>query len=218
MQGLIGKKVGMTRMFEKDTGRSVAVTVIQAGNNIVQQVKTEAKDGYAAVQLGFGAVAENKVTKAIAGHCKKQGAAPTRTIREFAFDSAGEAPQPGSSVGVEIFENVKVVDVIGISKGRGFAGVIKRHKFMRGRETHGNTNVREHGSIGSNTYPAHVFPGLRMSGHMGSERKTTKNLEVFGIDKDAGLVFVKGAVPGRTSGIVMIRKCRQGNVNKGDRS
>ncbi len=218
MQGLIGKKIGMTRLFEKETGRSVAVTVIQVGNNVVHQVKTTAVDGYSAVQLGFGAVAESKVTKAVAGHCKKQGSTPTRVIREFALDSADEAVQPGANVGPELFENVKLVDVIGVSKGRGFAGVIKRHHFMRGRESHGNTNVREHGSIGSNTYPAHVFKGLRMSGHLGNARVTTKNVGIFGIDKEAGLVFIKGAVPGANRGIVMIRKCKQEKADRGDRS
>ena len=108
--------------------------------------------------------------------------------------------------------------MIGISKGRGFAGVIKRHHFMRGRESHGNTNVREHGSIGSNTYPAHVFKGLRMSGHLGAARVTTRNVGIFGIDKEAGLVFIKGAVPGANRGIVMIRKCKQEKADRGDRS
>lgn len=208
MQGLIGRKVGMTRLFEKETGRSVAVTVILASNNVVLQAKTPEKDGYSAVQLGFEAIAEGKAIKPILGHCKKHGAGPVRIIKEFALDSKDEPLQPGSAVSLDILENVKMVDVIGVSKGRGFAGVIKRHKFMRGRESHGNTNVREHGSIGSNTYPAHVFPGLRMSGHMGSEQVTVRNLDLFGIDKEAGLVFIRGAVPGATRGIVFIRKSR----------
>ena len=218
MQGLIGKKIGMTRLFEQETGRSVAVTVIQVGSNVVHQVKTTAIDGYSAVQMGFGAIAESKTTKAIAGHCKKQGSTPTRVIKEFAFDSADEQVVPGANIGPELFGNVKLVDVIGVSKGRGFAGVIKRHHFMRGRETHGNTNVREHGSIGSNTYPAHVFKGLRMSGHLGNAQVTTRNLGLFGIDKEAGLVFIKGAVPGATRGIVFIRKSKQGKSDRGDRS
>jgi large subunit ribosomal protein L3 len=218
MQGLIGKKIGMTRLFEQETGKSVAVTVIQVGNNIVHQVKTIVNDGYAAVQLGFGAIAENKTTKAITGHCKKHGNAPTRVIREFALDFAEEQVQPGSPIGPELFENVKLVDVIGISKGRGFAGNIKRHHFMRGRESHGNTNVREHGSIGSNTYPAHVFKGLRMAGHLGNGQVTTRNLGLFGIDKEAGLVFIKGAVPGATRGVVFIRKSKQEKADRGDRS
>jgi large subunit ribosomal protein L3 len=206
MQGLIGRKVGMTRMFEKETGKAFAVTVIQAANNAVLQVKTKEKDGYCAVQLGFEPVAEKRVTKPILGHCKKHGSAPTRIIKEFPLDSADEKVQPGTSVGVESFEKVKIVDVIGISKGRGFAGTIKRHHFMRGRESHGSGCTRERGSMGSNTFPAHVWPGLRMSGHMGSAQVTAKNVELIGIDKEAGLVFVKGAVPGPTRGILFIRK------------
>ncbi len=206
MQGLIGRKLGMTRMFEKDTGRAIAVTVIQAANNVVHQVKTMEKDGYSAVQLGFEPVAEKRVTKPILGHCKKHGSAPTRIIKEFPLDSADEKVQPGSSVGVELFEKARIVDVIGVSKGRGHAGTIKRHHFMRGRKSHGGACVREHGSIGSNTFPAHVFKGLRMTGHMGNARVTAKNVELIGIDKEAGLVFVKGAVPGPTRGILFIRK------------
>jgi large subunit ribosomal protein L3 len=206
MQGLIGRKIGMTRMFEKETGKAFAVTVIQAANNVVHQVKTKEKDGYCAVQLGFEPVAEKRVTKPILGHCKKHGSAPTRIIKEFPLDSADEKVQPGTSVGVESLENVKIVDVIGISKGRGFAGTIKRHHFMRGRESHGSGCTRERGSMGSNTFPAHVWPGLRMSGHMGSAQVTAKNVELMGIDKEAGLVFVKGAVPGPTRGILFIRK------------
>jgi len=206
MQGLIGRKVGMTRMFEKDTGRAIAVTVIQAANNVVHQVKTMEKDGYSAVQLGYDPIAEKRATKPIVGHCKKHGTTPTRVIKEFALDTADEKVQPGSSVGVEMFEKVKIVDVIGISKGRGFAGTIKRHHFMRGRESHGSGCTRERGSMGSNTFPAHVWKGLRMSGHMGNERVTTKNVPLVGIDKEAGLVFVKGSVPGPARGIVIIRK------------
>jgi large subunit ribosomal protein L3 len=206
MQGLIGRKIGMTRMFEKDTGKAVAVTVIQAANNVVHQVKTMEKDGYRAVQIGFDVILEKRATKPVLGHCKKNGSAPTRIIKEFALDSVDEKVQPGSSVSVEMLEKVKLVDVIGISKGRGFAGTIKRHHFMRGRESHGSGCTRERGSMGSNTFPAHVWKGLRMSGHMGNERVTTKNVSLVGIDKEAGLVFVKGSVPGPARGIVIIRK------------
>lgn len=208
MQGLIGKKIGMTRMFEKDSGKALSVTVIKAADNVVHQVKTVENDGYAAVQLGFIAVPEKKANKPVLGHCKKCGSTPTRVIKEFALDAADEKIQPGSKVGVELFEKVKLVDIIGISKGRGHAGTIKRHHFMRGRESHGNTNVREHGSTGSNTFPGHVFKGLRMSGHMGNAKATIKNVSLLGIDKEAGLVFVNGSVPGPTGGIVFIRKCK----------
>jgi len=205
MQGIIGKKIGMTRIFNEE-GKSISVTIVQTLKNVVHQVKTLEKDGYQAVQLGFGAVAETKVFKPKLGHFKKCGSTPTTLIKEFKLDSADEKIEPGSSVGVEMLENVKLVDVIGVSKGRGFAGTIKRHHFMRGRKTHGSGCTRERGSMGSNTYPAHVWPGLRMSGHLGAAQVTTKNLEVVGLDKDAGLVFLKGAVPGPTKGIVVIRK------------
>jgi large subunit ribosomal protein L3 len=206
MQGIIGRKVGMTRLFENESGHALAVTVIQAANNIVHQVKTKEKDGYSAVQIGFGPLPEKKFNKPLLGHFKKLNSTPTSVIREFKLDSADEKLTPGMSVGVEALENVKVVDIIGISKGRGHAGTIKRHHFERGRETHGNTNVRERGSMGSNTYPAHVWPGLRMDGHLGASRVTTRNIAVVGIDKEAGLVFVNGAVPGPNRGIVVIRK------------
>jgi len=175
---------------------------------VVHQVKTVEKDGYSAVQLGFGAVSETKVNKPRLGHFKKHGSTPTTLIKEFKLDSKDEKVEPGSGVGVEILENVKRVDVIGVSKGRGFAGTIKRHHFMRGRKTHGSGCTRERGSMGSNTYPAHVWPGLRMSGHLGASQVTTKNLEVVGLDKEAGLVFLRGAVPGPTRGIIVIRKCK----------
>jgi large subunit ribosomal protein L3 len=206
MQGIIGRKVGMTRLFENESGHALAVTVIQAANNIVHQVKTKEKDGYSAVQIGFDPLHEKKVNKPLLGHFKKHNSTPTSVIREFKLDSADEKLTPGMSVGVEALENVKVVDIIGISKGRGHAGTIKRHHFERGRKSHGNTNVRERGSMGSNTYPAHVWPGLRMDGHLGASRVTARNIAVVGIDKEAGLVFVNGAVPGPNRGIVVIRK------------
>ncbi len=205
MQGLIGKKIGMTRIFN-DSGRAVAVTVIQAGNNIVHQIKTTEKDGYSAVQLGFEEVAEKKLNKPELGHFKKLNTTPTKVLKEFELDSAEEALKPGQVVGVEVFEDVKFVNVTGISKGRGHAGTIKKYNFQRGRESHGNTNVRERGSSGANSYPARVMPGLKMSGHMGAEQVTTRRLEVVGVDKEAGLVFVKGSVPGHRTGIVYLNK------------
>lgn len=204
MQGLIGKKIGMTRLFD-EMGRTVAVTVINAGGNVVHQVKTKEKDGYAAVQLGFEEVKEKKVNKPLIGHLKGNGKTLTKIIKEFELDE-NEEVQPGQVVGVELLENVKYVDVAGISKGRGHAGTIKRYNFTRGRESHGNTNVREHGSIGQNSDPSRVFPGLKMSGHYGNAQITMKRLEVMGIDKEKELVFVKGSVPGCNKGIVYIKK------------
>jgi large subunit ribosomal protein L3 len=206
MQGLIGKKVGMTRVFN-ETGRVVGVTVILVGNNVVEQIKTEENDGYSAVQLGFGEVSPRRVNKPLEGHFKKLGTAPVRVLKEFEADcDADKELKPGQALGPEVFENVKFVNVTGISKGRGHAGTIKRYNFQRGRETHGNTNLRERGSSGAGSYPARVPPGLKMSGHMGAEQVTTRRLEVVGIDKEAGLILVKGSVPGCRSGIVYVKK------------
>jgi large subunit ribosomal protein L3 len=206
MTGLIGRKIGMTRVFHEETGHAVPVTVIQTGTNVVQQIKTMERDGYQAVQLGFDIVAENKLTRARAGHCKKHGSETTRIVREVKLDDAGEEVKPGQKLGVETLENVKYVDVIGVSKGRGFSGTIKRHNFQSGRKTHGNTNHREPGSTGESTYPARVFPGKKQSGQYGNSLVTVKGLEVVGVDKDMGLVYLKGAIPGRRTGVVFIRK------------
>ena len=209
MQCLHGKKIGMTRIFD-EAGRSIAVTVIQAGHNVIHQVKTRENDGYRAVQMGFEEIVEKKVNKPRLGHFKKLGTPPTRMVKECRLDESDEEYTPGQRVGVEIFEKVKFVDVAGTTKGRGHAGTIKRYNFERGRKTHGNTNVRERGSVGANSYPARVFPGLKMSGHYGNERMTIKRLEIAAIDKENGLVFLRGAVPGRNQGIVTIRKANRG--------
>jgi large subunit ribosomal protein L3 len=196
----------MTRIFN-ETGRVVGVTVILAGNNVVEQVKTVDNDGYSAVQLGFGEVAEKRVRKPQAGHFKKLGSAPMKVLKEFELDcDADKELKPGQAIGVEVFEGVKFVNVTGVSKGRGHAGTIKKYNFQRGRESHGNTNHRERGSSGAGSYPARVIPGLKMSGHMGACQVTTRRLEVVGVDKEAGLVFVKGSVPGCRTGIVYLKK------------
>ncbi len=205
MKGLIGKKIGMTRIFD-DEGKSIPVTVIQTGNNVVHQVKSDEKDGYTAVQLGFGGIASRKLTKPMLGHFEKHNSSPTMVVKEFQLDSDKEELQSGQTVGVEVFEDVKFVDVQGTSKGRGHAGTVKKYNFTIGRKTHGNTNKRERGSSGAGTYPARVFPGLKMSGHMGAESVTVKRLKVAGIDKEAGLIYINGAVPGPNKGIVHIFK------------
>ncbi|NLL13491.1 MAG: 50S ribosomal protein L3 [Fibrobacter sp.] len=205
MQGLIGKKVGMTRIFD-DAGKAIGVTVISATNNVVHQIKSLEKDGYAAVQLGFEEISEKKVNKPLLGHFKKHDSVPTRIVREFKLDSTDEGLKPGQKIGVEILDNVKTINISGISKGRGHAGTIKKYNFKRGRETHGNTNVRERGSAGANSYPARIFPGLKMSGQMGNQKVTIRNLEVVALDKEAGLVFVKGSVPGPNKGYLFLTK------------
>jgi large subunit ribosomal protein L3 len=206
MVGLIGRKVGMTRMFDKDTGASIPITVIDAGTNIVHQVKTRERDGYRAVQLGFGVCSEGKLSRPVAGHFKKLNSTPTRLIKEFRLEADEEDPAPGQKVGVDILENVKYVDVTGTTKGRGFSGPIRRHQFKQGRQTHGNTNRREPGSTGNASYPSRVFPGKRMAGQYGNQQRTAKGLEVVGLEKENGLIYVKGAVPGSTRSIVFVRK------------
>jgi large subunit ribosomal protein L3 len=206
MQGLIGKKIGMTQMFSADAGKKIPITVIQAGANVVHQIKTVKTDGYSAVQLGFETVAEKRVTKPLAGHFKKHASIPTRIIKEFDLDSAEEKLEAGQKIGVEVFENVKYVNVVGVTKGRGFSGGIKRHNFQRGRETHGSKAHRQRGSSGANTSPGSVKKGLKMEGQYGNTQQTIRNLEVIALDKEAGLVMVKGAIPGPNKGIVYINK------------
>jgi large subunit ribosomal protein L3 len=204
MQGMIGKKIGMTRVFN-DAGRVIAVTVIKTGN-IVEQIKTSEKDGYSSVQLGFDAIAEKKVNKPLLGHFKKNNSQPVKVLKEFKLDNKEEQLVPGKAVGVEVFEGVRFVDVAGTVKGRGHTGTIKKYNFQCGRRSHGNTNYRERGSCGANSYPARVLPGLKMSGHWGDEQVTIKKLEVVALDKDSGLLYIKGAVPGRNQGSVYIKK------------
>jgi len=209
MQCLIGKKIGMTRVFD-EAGRSISGTVVQTGKNTVHQVKTEEKDGYRAIQLGFGDVSEKKLNKPEMGHFKKLGTAPAGVIKEVRLEDGDEGYVSGQKIGVEVFESVKLVDVTGTSKGRGHAGTIKRYNVQRGRETHGNPNVRERGSVGANSYPARVFPGLKMSGHYGNEQVTVKRLEVVDVDKENDVIYLRGAVPGRNQGIVVLRKTNNG--------
>jgi large subunit ribosomal protein L3 len=211
MTGLLGKKVGMTRFFDAESGKNIPVTVIQTGTNTVHQIKTAERDGYGAVQLGLDVVSGNSLSKPRAGHFKKLGSEPTTIVREFGLEEGDKEIKAGQKVGVEVLEGTKFVDVIGISKGRGFAGTVKKYNFMLGRHTHGNKNYRERGSSGANTFPARVFPGLRMAGQYGARQVTAKRLEVVGLDKEMGLVFVKGAIPGARSGVVCICK---NTVNK----
>jgi large subunit ribosomal protein L3 len=208
MQFLIGKKIGMTRIFD-DAGKSISVTVVQAGGNIVHQVKTIDKDGYSAVQLGFEEAEERKFNKPELGHFKKLGTTPTKVLKEFSLEKSDVQFTSGQKIGLEIFDEIKFVDVTGTTKGRGHTGTIKRYNFQRGRKSHGNTNYRERGSSGANTYPARVFPGLRMSGHYGNEQVTIKNIGVAAIDKENDLIYLRGAVPGCNKGIVFISKTKQ---------
>lgn len=201
--GVIGRKCGMTRVFTEE-GVSVPVTVIEVTPNRVAQVKTEEADGYQAVQVTVGERRASRVTKAQAGHFSKAGVEAGRGVWEFRAE-AGEL-QPGSEVTVEGFEAGQMIDVTGTSKGKGFAGAIKRWNFSTQDMTHGNSlSHRAPGSIGQNQTPGRVFKGKKMAGHMGAERVTVQNLEVVRVDAEKNLLLVKGAVPGATGGDVIVR-------------
>jgi len=206
MIGLIGKKLGMTRKFEED-GRSVPVTVIEAGPCVVTQVKTEETDGYSAVQLGFGAKKPKNTPLPMQGHFRKVGSDPLRTVVEFRVDDGHEF-KPGDTLRVDVLAEVETIDVTGTTKGRGFAGTIKRHGHHRGPDGHGSKNVRGSGSIGMHTFPGRVFPGKDMPGQYGAKRETKKNLRVVAIDAERNLILVRGSVPGHKNGIVFIRPSR----------
>jgi large subunit ribosomal protein L3 len=197
----------MTQVFETG-GIATGVTVIEAGPCIVTQVKTPEKDGYTGVQLGWGEIRENRLTKSERGHLRKKKLPLVRHLREVREISAeGEAPRRGQRIDVTMFEPGDFVDVIGTSKGKGFAGVMKRHNFKGGPRTHGQSDRSRHpGSIGPGSTPGRVFKGTRMAGRMGNERVTVQNLRVVSIDPDRNLLMVKGAVPGPTTGMLIVRK------------
>lgn len=205
MPGLLGKKIGMTSVFDEN-GRNIPCTVIEAGPCIVTQVKTEDKDGYKAVQLAFGERREKTTTKPMQGHFKKAGTTPKYLVAEF--DGFKKEYQMGEAVGIEIFENVPYVDVIGTSKGKGFQGVVKRHGFRGvGDSTHGQHNrLRAPGSIGASSWPSRVFKGMRMAGQTGNARVKVQNLEVLKLIPENNLLVVKGSVPGCKGSYVIIEK------------
>jgi large subunit ribosomal protein L3 len=205
MAALIGKKLGMTQLFQED-GRVERVTVVEAGPCPVTAVRTEDRDGYEAVQLAFGAVSEKHLTRAERGHLKKVDAPPLRHLVEFR-DEAGEL-QVGETVTVAAFEAGQTVKVAGTSKGKGFQGTIKRHNFARGPASHGSHNVRAPGSIGASATPSRVFKGIRGPGQMGNKRATQRGLEVVGVRPDENLLLLRGSVPGPKGGTVEIRSER----------
>ncbi|MBQ9058123.1 MAG: 50S ribosomal protein L3 [Atopobiaceae bacterium] len=200
---ILGRKIGMTQIFDEEDN-VVPVTVIQAGPCTVSQVKTEATDGYNAVQIGFGDIKPKHVNKPMAGHFKAAGVEPMRYLREVRVDNA-EEHKVGDQVTVADFAEVEHVDVTGTSKGKGFQGTIKRWNFHRGPMTHGSRNQRRPGSIGQCAYPARVRKGLHMAGHMGNERVTVRNLKLVRVDEEQNLMLVKGAVPGGKNALVSIR-------------
>jgi large subunit ribosomal protein L3 len=209
INGILGKKIGMTQFFGDD-GEVIPATVIKAGPCVVIQKKTAASDGYNAVQLGLVEfVSDKRVNKPLTGHFKKWGVPPVKFIREFHVTESDEETQVGSKVLVNQFAPSDQVDVTGISKGKGFAGVIKRHKFRGGAATHGSMFHRAPGSIGASAFPSRVLKGMRAAGHMGQVQVTTKSLQVIKVDTENNLLVVKGAVPGANGGYLVIRKNRR---------
>jgi large subunit ribosomal protein L3 len=214
--GILGKKIGMTQVFD-EKGEVHPITVLQAGPCVITQLKTAAKDGYDAAQIGLVEfVKASKVTKPQAGHFAKNNIAPVRLIKEVAVETAKAADQEqaavesvktGDRVLVDIFSDQKYVDVIGTSKGRGFAGVVRRHGFGGGPKSHGHM-FQVQGSIGASSFPSRVFPGQRMPGHMGVDQVTVRNLRIRGIDLEENLIMVEGAVPGPREGYVLISKAK----------
>ena len=208
LTGLLGKKLGMTRIFTED-GRWIEVTLLETGPCKVMQRKTQVSDGYEAVQLGFGAKKESRCTKAENGHFKKAGASPVTTLHEFRV-TADTALNVGDQVGADMFAVGDRVDVSGTSKGAGYAGVHKRHGFAGGPETHGSNFHRRPGSIGTSATPSRTLKGMRMAGHMGAARITIQNLEVVQVNTEKNLIAVRGCVPGKPGHLIEVKKTVKG--------
>lgn len=205
MDGLIGKKLGMSQIFTED-GKAVPVTVIEAGPCFVTQVKTMDRDGYAAVQLGFDEKKQKHTTKPLSGHFEKAEVAPQRILREVSVDTSEEYKM-GQVYGPDVFSKGQLVDVTGVSKGKGFQGVVKRYNFRGGDKTRGQSDRwRAPGSIGQSASPSRVFKGTKMGGRMGGKQKTVKNLQVVGVDTERNLLLIQGAVPGHIDGYVLIKR------------
>ena len=214
IDGLIGKKLGMTQVFAAD-GKVVPVTVLQVGPCLVTQIKTREKDGYSAVQIGFVEPISNKrVTKPLLAHFKKANVPPMRLMREFSVQDENSELQLGHRFKVDLFKERERVDVIGISRGKGFAGVVKRHHFRGGGASHGSMFHRAPGSIGGSSFPSRVFPGMRAAGQMGNHRATVRNLTVVEVDEENNLMLVEGAVPGAAGSYIVVRKAKAGHGAK----
>ena len=205
VNGIIGRKVGMTQLFAED-GSVVPATIIKAGPCVVVQRKTRTTDGYESVQIGLVDATPAKVRKPLAGHYKKANVPPTRVRREVKLADDKSDPKPGDQILVSIFQNGERVDVIGTSRGKGFQGVVKRHHFAGGAATHGSMFHRAPGSIGASSFPSRVIKGMRAAGRMGGDRITVRNLKVAKVDADNNLLIVRGAVPGAPTGYVIVRK------------
>lgn len=204
-KAILGRKLGMTQIFTEE-GQVVPVTVVESGNNVVVQNKTVENDGYNAIQIGFGAIKESKVNSPMKGHFAKAGVAPVKFIREMRWENASEY-NVGDTIGVDIFSAGELVDVTGTSKGKGFAGGIKRHNFARGPMGHGSKSHREPGSTGAmiSGHGGRVLKGKKLPGHMGSEKVTVQRLTVVRVDADRNLLLIKGAIPGPKKGLVVVK-------------
>jgi len=208
MKGILGKKVGMTQIFDEN-GEVIPVTVIEAGPCYVTQKKTVEVDGYNAIQLGYGETSEKKLTKPQTGHLKKSGVSPVRHLREFPV-SDPESYEPGQELKASVFEVGDYVDITGTSKGKGFAGAVKRHGFGGGPKTHGQSDRwRATGSVGAGSTPGRIFKGKRMPGRMGNDQVTVLNLKVVLVDADKNMLAVQGAIPGGKNGLVVVREARK---------
>lgn len=201
--GILGTKLGMTQIFDAETGAAIPVTVVQAGPCTVTQVKTSETDGYASVQIGYGAVKEKALSKPELGHLGKAGATPLRHLKEYRLDDVASY-ELGQNVGASIFEAGQIVDVSGLTIGRGFAGYQKRHNFKRGPMSHGSKNHRQPGSTGAGTTPGRVYPGKKMAGRYGGTKITVRKLEIVRVDGERNLLLIKGAVPGKPGNLLSI--------------
>lgn len=213
MEGLIGKKVGMTQVYDAD-GVRTCVTVIEVGPCPVVQLKTLEKDGYSAAQVGFGAQKASRLAKAQQKHFEKAGVETMKVLKEFALDE-GETLEVGKAVTVANFEGVKYVDVTGVTKGKGFAGVLKRYKFAGGNMTHGGHSKRRTGGLAARDLPGWIEKGKKMPGHMGDVSRKAMNLEVVAVRPEDNALLVKGSIPGARNGIVIVRKSLKNNIKKG---
>ena len=209
MKGILGKKLGMTQIFDEN-GVAVPVTIVEAGPCFITQKKTKDRDGYDAIQLGFGDVFEKSLNKPMVGHLKKSGAPAVKYLREFQVADT-EAYEEGQKIDVSVFSVGDKVDVTGVSKGKGFAGVVKRHNFNGGPKTHGQSDRwRAPGSVGAGSTPGRVFKGVRMAGRMGNSQVTVQNLKVALVDSDKNLIAIRGAIPGGKNGLIIIREAVKG--------
>ncbi|HEY9315357.1 50S ribosomal protein L3 [Williamsia sp.] len=212
VKGILGTKLGMTQVFDEDN-RVIPVTVVKAGPNVVTQIRTQETDGYTAVQLAYGAIDPRKVTKPVAGQFAKAGVTPRRHVAEIRVHDVADYTV-GQELTAEIFADGAVVDVTGTSKGKGFAGVMKRHGFKGLGASHGVHRVhRSPGSIGGCATPGRVFKGMRMAGRMGNDKVTTQNLKVHKVDAESGLLLIKGAIPGRKGAVVIVRDAMKGGAS-----